>query len=76
MIKVKIIFTGYLKNKYLTEAIELNYKEPVKICKVLRDAKISLVDVFIIKIGISIVKQDYLLTRSEEVKLLPVIGGG
>ena len=76
MIKVKIIFAGYLKNKYLTEAIELNYKKPVKIHKILRDAKVSLADVFIIKIGASIIKQDYLLTRSSEVKLLPVIGGG
>lgn len=76
MIKVKIIFKGYLKNKYLTEAIELNYEKPVKIHKILMDAKISLADVYIIKIGVSIVKRDYLLTRSSEVKLLPIIGGG
>lgn len=76
MIRIKIFFTGYLKNKYLTEVIELNYTKPVRVHKILRDAKISLADVFIIKIGASIVKQDYLLTRSEEIKLLPVIGGG
>jgi len=76
MIKVKIFFVGYLKNKYLTEAIELNYIKPVRIHKILRDAKISLADIFIIKIGTSIVKQDYLLTKSSEVKLVPIIGGG
>jgi len=76
MIKVKILFVGYLKNKYLTEAIELNYIKSVRVHKILRDAKISLSDIFIIKIGASIVKQDYLLTKSSEVKLIPIVGGG
>ncbi len=76
MIKVRIIFTGYLKNKYLTKEIELNYKKPVKIHKVLRECKISTADVFFITVRDLIIKEDYLLTRSEEVKLLPVIGGG
>jgi len=76
MIKVRLLFTGYLKNKYLTDAIELNYKKPVRVHRILRDAKISPADVWIVKIGSSIVKEDYLLTRSSEIKLFPIIGGG
>jgi|GEM_PF-2127027 len=76
MIKVKILFTGYLKNKFLTDTIELNYEKPVRVHTVLKEAKISPADVWIIKVEDSIVKEDYLLTKSNEVKLFPVIGGG
>ena len=76
MIKIEIILEGYLKNKYLIKTREINYSSLVKISKVLEDAKISRADVFFIKVGDKIVKEDYLLTRSEEVKLFPVIGGG
>ncbi len=76
MIKVKLLFTGYLKNKYLSDTVELNYEKPVRVYTVLRDAKIPPGDVWIVKVGSSIVKEDYLLTRSSEVKLFPIIGGG
>jgi len=36
----------------------------------------SSADVFFIKIGDLIVKEDHLLTESAEVKLFPIVGGG
>ena len=76
MIKVKILFIGYLKNKYLTDTIELNYEKPVRVHAVLKEAKISPADVWIIKVEDSIVKEDCLLSKSSEIKLFPIIGGG
>jgi len=52
------------------------YSKPITIRQVLKDAKISSADVFFIKTGDKIVKEDYLLTKSNEVKLFPIIGGG
>ncbi|MBA7555599.1 hypothetical protein ES705_48270 [subsurface metagenome] len=75
--KITLILVGYfLKNKYPSSTIELNYSKPVTIRQVLKDAKISPADVFFIKTGDSIVKVDYILAKSAEVKLFPVIGGG
>ena len=74
--KIKIILEGYLKNKYLSSTLELNYPKPVTIHQVLEDAKISLSDVWLIKIGDSNVKKDYLLKRSSEVRLFQIVGGG
>ena len=74
--KISIVLEGYLKYKYPSNILELNYSTPVTIRKVLKDTKISSADVFFIKTGDKIVKEDYLLTRSEEVKLFSVIGGG
>jgi len=64
---------GYLKNKYLTDVIELNYEEPVRVYTVLKEAKISLADVWLIKVEDTIVKEDYVLAKSSEVKLIPII---
>lgn len=66
----------YLKNKYHSSTIELDYFKPVPVRKVLKDAKISPTDMFFIKVGDSIVKVDYILAKSEEVKLFPVSVGG
>ena len=66
----------YLKNKYPSSTIELDYFKPIPVRKVLEDAKISPTDMFFIKVGDSIVKVDYILTKSEEVKLFPVSVGG
>jgi len=74
--KISIVLEGYLKYKYPSNISELNYSKPVTICKILEDAKISLADVFFIKTGDKIVKENYLLTESAEVKLFPIIGGG
>jgi len=74
--KISIKLEGYLKYKYPSNILELNYSKPVTIRQVLEDAKISLADVFFIKTGELIVKEDYLLTKSNEVKLFPIIGGG
>jgi hypothetical protein len=74
--KIIIKLEGYLKYKYPSNILELNYSKPVPIRQVLKNTKISSADVFFIKTGDKIVKEDYLLTRSEEVKLFPVIGGG
>ncbi len=74
--KISIRLEGYLKYKYPSNILELNYSKPVTIYKILEDAKISSADVFFIKTGEKIVKEDHLLTKSTEVKLFPVIGGG
>ena len=74
--KICINLEGYLKYKYPSNILELNYSEPVTVHQVLKDAKISSADVFFIKTGDKIVKEDYLLTESAEVKLFPIIGGG
>ena len=74
--KISIKLEGYLKYKYPSDILEQNYSKLVTIRQVLEDAKISLADVFFIKTEDKIVKEDYLLTKSNEVKLFPVIGGG
>ena len=74
--KISIKLEGYLKYKYPSNILELNYSKPVTINKILEDAKISSADVFFIKTEDKIVKEGYLLTKSNEVKLFPVIGGG
>ena len=74
--KINIKLEGYLKYKYPFSIIELNYLKPVIVSKVLEDAKIYSADVFFIKTGDLIVKENYLLTKSNEVKLFPIIGGG
>jgi len=74
--KISIKLEGYLKYKYPSNILELNYSKPVTIRKILEDAKISSADVFFIKTGDKIVKEDYLLTESIEIKLFPIIGGG
>ena len=71
-----MVLEGYLKNKYPSSTIELNYSKPIAIRQILKDANISSADVFFIKTGIKIVKEDYLLTESIELKLFPIIGGG
>lgn len=74
--KINIVLGGYLKYKYPSNILGSKYSKPVTIRKVLKDTKISLADVFFIKIEDSLVKEDYLLTESAEVKLFPIIGGG
>ena len=74
--KISIKLEGYLKYKYPSNNLELNYSKPITIRQVLEDAKISLADVFFIKTGDKIVKEDYLLAESAEVKIFPIIGGG
>jgi len=74
--KISIKLEGYLKYKYPSNILEQNYSKSVTIRQVLEDAKISLADVFFIKTEDKIVKEDYLLTKSNEVKLFPIIGGG
>jgi len=74
--KISIKLEGYLKYKYSSNILELNYSKPVIIHKILEDAKISSADVFFIKVGDLIAKEDYLLIKSNEVKLFPIIGGG
>jgi sulfur carrier protein ThiS len=74
--KINIKLEVYLKNKYPSNLIELNYSKAVTIRQVLKDVKISSADVFFIKTGDKIVKEDYLLTKTNEIKLFPIIGGG
>jgi len=74
--KIIIKLEGYLKYKYPSNILELNYSKPVTIRQVLKDIKISSANVFFIKVGDLIVKEGFLLTKSNEVKLFPIIGGG
>jgi len=74
--EITLILEGYLKNKYPSSIIELNYPKPVTIREVLKDAKVSPADVFFIKVEDSMIKEDYLLARSSKIKLFPIIGGG
>jgi hypothetical protein len=74
--KISIKLEGYLKYKYPSNILELNYAKPVTVGQVLKDTKISSADVFFMKIGDKMVKENDLLTESAEVKLLPIIGGG
>ncbi|HBY57125.1 MAG: hypothetical protein XD79_0743 [Atribacteria bacterium 34_128] len=74
--KITLMLEGYLKYKYSSSPIELHYLKPVTIRQVLKDANISPADVFFIKVGDKIVKEDYLLTSSTTIKLFPIIGGG
>jgi sulfur carrier protein ThiS len=74
--KINIKLEGYLKYKYPSNLLELNYSRPVTIRQVLEEAKISSADVFFIKVGDKMVKEEYLLTESSQVKLFPIIGGG
>jgi sulfur carrier protein ThiS len=74
--KISIKLEGYLKYKYPSNILELNYFKPITIRQVLKDTKISSAEVFFIKTGDKIVKEDYLLTESAEVKLFSIIGGG
>jgi len=74
--KISIKLEGYLKYKYLSNILALNYSKPITIRKVLKDVKISFADVFFIKAGDKIVKENYLLTESTEIKLFSIIGGG
>ena len=76
MIKVKLQFSSYCKNEFFSNSIVLKYKNPVKLLEVLKDAKITPANLWLIKIGDSIVKEDHLLIESSEIKLLPIIDGG
>ncbi len=74
--KISIKLEGYLKYKYSSGVLELNYSQPVTINKVMEDAEISPADVFFIKAEDQILKGDYVLTKSTEIKLFSIIGGG
>ena len=74
--KINIKLEGYLKYKYPSNILELNYSKPVTIRQVLKDTKISSADVFFIKVGDLIVKENHLLAKFGEIKLFPIIGGG
>ena len=76
MIKIEVILEGYLKDKYPSKTIGLNYSVPIKINKILKDAKISSADVFFNKIENSLVKENYIIRKSCKIKLFPIIGGG
>ena len=61
--KISIKLEGYLKYKYPSNILELNYSKPVTVGKVLKETKISLADVFFIKVGDKIVNEDYMVNN-------------
>lgn len=64
--------SSYLRNKYFSNSLELVYNKPISVRKVLKDAKISPMEIFFIKVGDIIVKPDYIINEPVEIKLLPV----
>jgi len=76
MIKIKIILPYYLKKEYLSSTIELNYEKPVLINQIIKDSKVKSMDVYLVKIGDLIVKKDYIVQHSCDIKFIPVVGGG
>ena len=67
--KISIKLEGYLKYKHPSNNLEPNYSKPITIRQVLEDAKISSADIFFIKVEDLIVKEDYLLTKSNSISL-------
>jgi len=74
--KVRLILKGDLKNKYLSEVTELSYSSSVEICKILKDAEINYTNISLIIIENSIVDENYIVGKSCDVKLFPMIVGG
>ena len=76
MFKVRLILKGDLKNKHLSEVIELSYPSPVKICKILKDAEVNYINNSLVIIENSIVNENYIVDKSCDIKLFPMIVGG
>jgi len=76
MFKVRLILKGDLKNKYLSEVIKLSYSSSVEIYKILKDAEINYTNISLVIIENSIVDENYIVDKSCDVKLFPMIVGG
>ena len=76
MIKIKIILPYYLKKEYLSNTLELNYEKPVLINQIIKDSKVNSIDIFFVKVRDSIVKRDYIVRDSCDIKFIPAVGGG
>jgi len=76
MIKIKIILPYYLKKEYLSNTLELNYEKPVLINQIIKDSKVNSADICFVKVGDLIVKRDYIIRNSCNIKFIPVVGGG
>ena len=76
MIKIKIILPYYLKKEYLSNSMELNYKKPVSINQIIEDPKVNSIDICFVKVRELIVKRDYIVQNSCDIKFIPVVGGG
>ncbi|HDK28010.1 MAG TPA: hypothetical protein ENG48_13095 [Candidatus Atribacteria bacterium] len=76
MIKIKIILPYYFKKEYLSNTIELNYEQPVSIDQIIKDSKVNSIDVCFVKVGDLVVKRDYIIRNSCDIKFIPAVGGG
>jgi len=76
MIKIKIILPYYFKKGYLSNTIELIYEKPVSINQIIKDSKVNSGDICFAKIGDLIVKKDYIIRNSCDIKFIPIVGGG
>jgi hypothetical protein len=76
MIKIKITLPYFIKKEYLSNAIELNYEQPVPIDQIIKDSKVNSIDVCFVKVEDLIVKRDRTIRKSCETKFLPIVGGG
>lgn len=75
-IKIKLLLFGYLKHKYLSNAIEISCNEPIIIYQILKNAKIGLAEGIVAEIEGLIVDKKYIIRQSCVIKLFPIIGGG
>ena len=76
MIKIKIILPYYLKKERLSNTLELNYEKPALINQIIKDSKVNSADICFVKVGDLIVKRDYIIRNSCNIKFIPVVGGG
>jgi sulfur carrier protein ThiS len=76
MIKIKVILPNYLKSKYLSNIIELKYSNLVSICQLIKDLKIDSANTWVVKVEDLIVKKDYIVRNSCDIKFFPIVGGG
>ena len=75
MIKIKLELIGPLKNRYLSNAIEMSYCGSVSVYNI-KNAKVDFADVGMVIVEGVAVKKDYNIKRSCTIRLFPVFGGG
>ena len=80
MIKIELITSGFLSSnksaKRGTEIIKVEYSNPVTVRKLLIDTKIKIKFLGLIILNGKSISRDFLINKSCEIKLFPLIGGG
>jgi hypothetical protein len=76
MIKIRIILNNYLILKKRSKFIEIKLDQPVNIEKLLGITDINFSNIGFIKVDNLIVDKSFVISKSCELKLFPVIAGG